>query len=173
MQRIKELPVVEGKHDAARLQALYDCDVVCTGGLAMMENTLEMVKTAAKKQGVIILTDSDHPGETIRRQLLEMVPEAQVAVVPKEDSIGKRNVGVEYASDEAIRKALEERITLVNDRRSLTWEEYCQLDIAGSRSRREKVCGHFRVGLCNNKTLFKRLNMLGVTAEQVQEVLNG
>ncbi len=173
MEKIKELIVVEGKHDAARLQSLYDCDVVCTGGLSLTPSSLDIIRSAAEKQGVIIMTDSDNPGETIRKKLLEMVPDAQVAIVPKKQSIGARNVGIEFADDESIREALRGRITLTNREETLSWPQYCELGIMGNKALREKVCLHFRVGLCNNKTLFKRLNMLGVDRKAVLEVING
>ena len=172
MERIKELIVVEGKHDADKLHRLFDCDVVCTGGLSMAESTMEMVRSAGKKQGVIILTDSDSAGETIRKKLLELVPNAAVAIIPKKRSIGKRNVGVEFADDEAVREALKERITLDNRTETLSWQEYCRMDIIGNKALREKICEYFRVGVCNNKTLFKRLNMLGIDKNRLQEAID-
>ena len=41
MKRIKELIVVEGKHDRDRLEKLFDCDVICTDGLSMSREVLE------------------------------------------------------------------------------------------------------------------------------------
>lgn len=169
--KIKELIVVEGKHDQQRLQKLFDCDVVCTAGLSLDPSALEMIRSASVKQGVIIFTDSDHPGEKIRKAVLQIAPDAQIAVVEKQDSVGRRNVGVEYAGDEAIRQALEGRISLTNRTESLSWQQYCDLEIMGNSLLRKKVCAYFRVGLCNNKTLFKRLNMLAVTKRDVEKVI--
>lgn len=171
MEKIKELIVVEGKHDKQKLESIFDCDVVCTDGLSLNESALELIKTASLKQGVIILTDSDNPGERIRKEILKIAPDAQVAIVEKKDSIGKRNVGIEYASDEAIIKALENRISLTNREETLSWSDYCELGIMGNKQLREKVCAGFRVGLCNNKTLFKRLNMLAVKKEDIEKII--
>lgn len=172
MATIKELIVVEGKHDADRLHALYDCDVVCTDGLAMNEGTMELIRQASVSRGIIIMTDADRPGRIIQDKLLETVPEAKIATVEKKDSIGARNVGIEYAGDEAIRKALDNLITFGEDKQSLSWDEYTETGIMGNRELRVKICSHFHVGLCNNKTLFKRLNMLGVKYKEVMEAVN-
>ena len=72
MQRIKELIVVEGKHDIRKLKKLFDCDVICTEGLSMSPEVLDTIVTIGKKRGVIVLTDPDHPGEVIRNRIAEI-----------------------------------------------------------------------------------------------------
>ena len=171
MKRIKELIVVEGKHDVAKLHKLFDCDVVITNGLSLDENAMEMIKAAADRQGVVVLTDPDHPGEVIRKAVMEIAPQARHAFINKEDAIGKRNVGVEYARDQAIIDALNNCVVFDGRSESISWQQYCDLGIIGNSESREKVCRHFHAGHCNNKTLFKRLNMLGVTSEEIREIL--
>ena len=171
MRKIKELIVVEGRHDVEKLHKLFDCDVVITNGLSLDENTMEMIRAVSDKQGVVVLTDPDHPGEVIRKAVMEIAPKAKHAFINKEDAIGKRNVGVEYASDQAIIDALNSCVVFDNKSESISWNEYCSLDIIGNSENREKVCRHFHTGHCNNRTLFKRLNMLGVTCEEVREIL--
>ena len=171
MQRIKELIVVEGRHDVERLHKLFDCDVVITNGLSLDDNAMEMIRAASDKQGVVVLTDPDHPGEVIRKAVMEIAPKAKHAFINREDAIGKRNVGVEYANDQAIIDALNSCVVFDNKTESISWQEYCSLDIIGNSENREKVCRHFHTGHCNNKTLFKRLNMLGITSDEVREIL--
>jgi hypothetical protein len=38
-------------------------------------------------------------------------------------------------------------------------------------AKRDFLAKHFHIGKVNNKTLIKRLNMLGITKEEVKEVL--
>ena len=171
MQRIKELIVVEGRHDVERLHKLFDCDVVITNGLSLDYNAMEMIRAASDKQGVVVLTDPDHPGEVIRKAVMEIAPKAKHAFINREDAIGKRNVGVEYANDQAIIDALNSCVVFDNKTESISWQEYCSLGIIGNSENREKVCRHFHTGHCNNKTLFKRLNMLGITSDEVREIL--
>lgn len=172
MERIKELIVVEGKHDKQKLEKLFDCDVVCTNGLSLDPSTMELVRRASESRGVIVLTDADNPGDVIRKAISEAAPAAKHAFVAKKDSIGKRNVGIEYAYDEAIREALNNLVTFEESHHSITWAEYLQSGLMGNAELREKVCDKLHIGFSNNKTLFKRLNMLDVDYKRLQEIIN-
>ncbi|MBQ3375175.1 MAG: ribonuclease M5 [Erysipelotrichaceae bacterium] len=171
MQRIKELIVVEGKHDIRKLKKLFDCDVICTNGLSMSPEVLDTITAIGKKKGVIVLTDPDHPGEVIRNKIAEIVPDCQHVFINKKDAIGKRNVGVEYADDDVLVKALENRITFDREKETLSWSEYCSLGLIGSRSARIALCEKLHITYSNNKTLFRRLNMMGLTLKDIQELL--
>ena len=171
MKRIKELIVVEGKHDRDRLEKLFDCDVICTDGLSMSEDVLETIRTIGARRGVIVFTDPDHPGEVIRRKIEEIVPNCQHVFVDKKDAIGKRNVGVEYVSDENIIRALENRIVFEKNSETLSWQEFCSLGVIGNKERRTQLCEKLHLGYSNNKTLFKRLNMMGLTYKELKDIL--
>ncbi len=172
MRRIRELIVVEGKHDVQKLKRLFDCDTVITNGLSLDERTMELIRSAADRQGVIILTDPDNPGEVIRKAIMEIAPQAKHVFIKKKDAIGKRNVGVEYADDEALIEALDNWVVFDQRSESISWQQFRDLNIIGNKRSREDVCEHFHIGYSNNKTLFKRLNMLGITAEEVRRFLN-
>ena len=168
MEKIRELIVAEGKHDVDRLHQLYDCDVITTSGLSLSEDVLDFIEKAAEKRGVIVLTDSDHAGEVIRKRIAERVPSVGHAFVSKNKSIGKRNVGIEYASDEGLREALDNVVTFEKGQQTLSWQQYCDLGLIGDKKAREQLCERLHIGLCNNKTLFKRLNMLGLKEEDLR-----
>ena len=172
MERMKELIVVEGKHDKQKLERLFDCDVVCTNGLSLDPSTMELVKTASETRGVIVLTDADNPGNIIRKAISEAAPSVKHAFVAKKDSIGKRNVGIEYAYDEAIREALNNLVTFEKNKESLSWPQYLECGLMGNARLREKVCDSLHLGYSNNKTLFKRLNMIGIDINRLQEIIN-
>ena len=172
MQRIRELIVVEGKHDVDRLHQLYDCDTLITGGLSLNQETVDLIVKAAETRGIIILTDPDQPGEVIRRRILEAVPQAKCGFIRKADAIGKRNVGVEYASDQAIAEALDNLITFSENKESISWSEYISLGLIGDKEKRAGLCEQLHIGYCNNRTLFKRLNMLGITYNDIADKYN-
>ena len=48
MTKIKELIVVEGKHDKDKIERLFDCQVLCTNGLAITQDDLKIIKTPVK-----------------------------------------------------------------------------------------------------------------------------
>ena len=66
---IKQVIVVEGKSDIARVGMAVDADMIATEGFALKKTTIEKIRYAYEKRGIIILTDPDGPGERIRHRL--------------------------------------------------------------------------------------------------------
>lgn len=164
--------VVEGKTDTAVLRSLYDVDTIETSGLSLDDKTLAMIRTASQTRGVIILTDPDYPGQKIRHRIEQAVPHARHAFIKKEDAIGDKKLGVAEARKEAIVDALNNAVTFEKPQATLSWESFIALDIIGDTKRREQVYDLFNLGHGNVKTLFKRLNMAGITYEQIKEALD-
>ena len=54
---IKQVIVVEGKSDIARVKQAVDADIIATGGLALRSVVIEDIRRAYEKRGIIILTD--------------------------------------------------------------------------------------------------------------------
>ena len=69
MKRIKEVIVVEGKNDTARLHRLFDCDTIETSGTDVNQKLIDRIHIAQKRRGVIIFTDPDAPGNRIRDKI--------------------------------------------------------------------------------------------------------
>ncbi len=171
MNKVRELLVVEGRHDRDKLERLFDCDIICTNGLGVDEDTMKTIRTCAENQGVIVLTDPDGPGERIRRQIMEEVPQACHVFIPRRQAIGKRNVGIEYVDDEILKQSLQKAVTFEKGEESLKWSAYLHSGLMGNSSLREKVCERLNIGFCNNKTLFRRLNMLGIDEERLRKTI--
>lgn len=172
MKKIKELLVLEGKHDEARMRQLYDCDVILTNGLGIDEKTLEYIEVVAQTRGVIVFTDPDGPGEKIRRKIMERVPSARHCFIERERAIGKRNVGIEYGETDAIIEAIENAVTFSREADTISWAEYLASGMMGATALREKISRKLHIGTCNNKTMFKRLNMLQITAEDLRKLID-
>lgn len=172
MKKIKEIVVVEGKTDTALLKELFEVDTIETHGLALDQKTLKLIQEASKSRGVIVLTDPDFPGKKIRDQIQAAVPNCQHAFVAKKDAVGKKKLGIAEAKKEAVIEALENVVSFDGQRASITWSEFVSLDIIGNKERRIMVYDAFNLGYGNVKTLFKRLNMVGITKEQVLGRLN-
>ena len=171
---IKELIVVEGINDTKRLQSFFDVETIETHGLGLKKEIIELIKKANEKRGVILFLDPDMPGEKIRRRLNDEIPGLKNAFILKEDGRTKKKVGIEHASKEVLEEALQNLVTYTDSRQSLSLEEFYELGLAGaddSASRREKVYRRFHLGKCNGKTLFKRLNMLGIEKAEIEKIL--
>ena len=172
MKKIKEIIVVEGKSDTALLKELFEVDTIETHGLALDKKTLELIKEANKTRGVIVLTDPDFPGKKIRDQIQTVVPNCKHAFVSKKDATGKKKLGIAEANKEAVVLALENMVSFDVDNQSITWHDVIDLDIIGNKQRRLLVYDLFNLGYGNVKTLFKRLNMVGISKEDVLKKLD-
>lgn len=169
--KINEVIVVEGKTDTQVLKSFLEVDTIETGGSSINDKTLEYIKTTSLTRDIIIMTDPDYPGMQIRNKISEVVPNCKHAFVNKKDAIKHHKVGIAEATKEAILEALENVVTFKDERNSISWQEFIELDIIGNKKRRLKIYDLFHLGYGNVKTLFKRLNLVGITAQQIKEAL--
>ena len=87
MIKIKEAILVEGKYDVNTLRQLVDTVILETGGFRIFKDRerLDMIRKIAARRGILILTDSDGAGCTIRSFLRGALPREQIkhAYVPE------------------------------------------------------------------------------------------
>ncbi|MBS5114330.1 MAG: ribonuclease M5 [Erysipelotrichaceae bacterium] len=169
--KINEVIIVEGKSDTQVLKSFLEVDTIETGGSAINEKTLEYIKTTSLNRDIIVMTDPDYPGMQIRKKISEVVPNCKHAFVNKKDAIKHHKVGIAEASREAILEALENVVTFKDNQESITWQEFIDLNIIGNKARRLEVYRLFHLGYGNVKTLFKRLNLVGISANQIKKEL--
>ena len=174
---IKEVLVVEGKMDVVAIDKAVEADCIITGGFSLKPKTLDDIEKAYKRRGIIILTDPDSAGERIRKFLAKRFPDAKHAFIPVEDATDHDDIGVEQASPEAIRIALEKV-------RTLNWQPttlFSAADLIGAglsggtmaAERRARLGAKLGVGFANAKTFLKRLNHYGVTRAEFSAALAG
>ena len=169
--KINEVIIVEGKSDTQVLKSFLEVDTIETGGSAINEKTLEYIKTTSLNRDIIVMTDPDYPGMQIRQKISEVVPNCKHAFVNKKDAIKHHKVGIAEASREAILEALENVVTFKDNQESITWQEFIDLNIIGNKARRLEVYRLFHLGYGNVKTLFKRLNLVGISTNQIKKEL--
>ncbi|MBO6305598.1 MAG: ribonuclease M5 [Selenomonadaceae bacterium] len=173
---IKEVIIVEGKMDILAVNRAVEADSIITDGFHLRKNTLDAIKAAYKKRGIIILTDPDPAGERIRRFLAKRFPNAKHAFIPVEDATANDDIGVEQASPEAIRAALAKvRTESIEPSNIFSSKDMVANNLTGSLNaseRRMKLGKILGLGAANAKTFLKRLNTYGVTREEFEEGLN-
>ncbi|MEK4373968.1 MULTISPECIES: ribonuclease M5 [unclassified Bacillus (in: firmicutes)] len=167
--KIKEIIVVEGRDDTARVKMAVDADTIETNGSAIGDTVIQQVRLAQETRGVIILTDPDFPGEKIRKTIAEAVPGCKHAFLPKHLAKAKRDkgIGVEHASLDSIRECLahvhEEMEVTESD---ITLDDLIDAGLIGgeaSKRRRERLGVLLNIGYTNAKQLQKRLHMFQIT----------
>lgn len=119
MIKLKEAVIVEGKYDKIKLSSLVDGLIITTDGFGIFKDRekRELIKTLAKKRGIIILTDSDSAGFLIRSHIKGFVSEGEIKNVFIPDVFGKEKrksapskegkLGVEGMDRELLENALK------------------------------------------------------------------
>lgn len=91
MLRIQEAIVVEGRYDKNTLSQVVDTLILETAGFGIFKNPEQMalLRRAAQRRGLIVLTDSDGAGFVIRNRIRGAIPAAQVKHAYIPDVYGK------------------------------------------------------------------------------------
>ncbi|MED4126859.1 MULTISPECIES: ribonuclease M5 [Shouchella] len=175
--KIKEIIVVEGRSDTVAIKRAVDADTIETNGSAIGEDVLKRIELAYERRGVIILTDPDYPGTRIRRIVSERVPGSKHAFIPKAKAMrNNRTLGVEHASDEAIRQALEDVRSTGKDhyKSAISVSDLIKAGLlsgAGAKKKREALGERLAIGYANGKQLKKRLDAFEITIEEFAQAL--
>lgn len=167
--------VVEGKSDVAFLSNFIEAEFVVTNGSDVPDNVIEYIKEVSKSKEVIVLTDPDYPGETIRTKLDANIPNLKHAFVSKDKSIKNGKVGVAESTKEEVLKALENSFTNSSIKKgNFTTSDLVSLGLSGSsnsKELRELVCNKLHLGHTNSKSFLNRLNTLNISKDELKEIV--
>lgn len=91
MVSIREAIVVEGRYDKNTLSQVVDTLILETAGFGIFKNPEQMalLRRAAQRRGLIVLTDSDGAGFVIRNRIKGALPKEQVKHAYIPDVYGK------------------------------------------------------------------------------------
>ena len=120
MVKLKQAVVVEGRYDKNALSQIVDAPIFCTNGFGVMNDPalLSLLREAAEKRGLVVLTDSDAAGFVIRNYLKSCIPNEYLLHAYVPDVLGKEKrkrapgkegkLGVEGMPPAVILRALRE-----------------------------------------------------------------
>lgn len=167
---IKEVIVVEGREDIRAVKAAVDAEVISTNGFGYKKELIDTLRSLSKRRGIIILTDPDYMGEKIRRDLASKLDNCKHAFLPKGKALKKGDIGVENASKEDIRKAIEGAKPIrVKATKKFSKADMIKYGLSGgpdARSRREKLGEILGIGYANSKQFLNRLNNFSISKEE-------
>lgn len=169
--------VVEGTHDEDKIKLAYpNAFVIVTNGSEVSKETLDMISKLSENNKIIIFTDPDYPGERIRNLVSSVSKNVSHAFLRKKDCISnnKKKVGIEHASVDLIKEALENIYDNKNIDETITNNNLFELGLIGnenSAKMRYLISDYLNIGHPNSKTFLKRLNFLGLTKEEVKDIL--
>ena len=119
MLKILEAIVVEGRYDKNTLAQIVDAPILETKGFGLFKDPkqLELLRSVAKKRGLIVLTDSDGAGFVIRNHIKSAIAAKYLKHAYIPDVAGKEKrkaapgkegkLGVEGMSPEVLLAALK------------------------------------------------------------------
>jgi len=153
MKRIREVIIVEGRYDKNTVAQVVDAAIIETSGFGIFTDNekLALIRKLADKRGIIILTDSDRAGFSIRSRLRGSIDSINIkhAYIPdvfgkerrKSTSSSEGKLGVEGMTPEVIIKSLqlagatfEESETVVNEQRLITKVDLMSAGLSGCKS---------------------------------------
>lgn len=153
MIRLDRPVIVEGKYDKIALKNIVDALIITTDGFGIFKNKekCDLIRRLARKNGVIIMTDSDSAGAVIRSYIKKIVSDCEIinVYVPELQGKEKRKakpsksglIGVEGMSPEIIEDALRKSgVFSVRDeeRRKITKADMFAFGLSGREDSREK-----------------------------------
>lgn len=165
---IKQIVVVEGKTDTQRLKQLFNIRTIETNGSRLSKKTIELIKRVSKDNDIVLFLDPDGPGESIRKKLQSELYEFQQAFISRPK--GTKKPGVAEASDKQIINAFENLKSFKKSNNSLSLEQYQKLEL-NTKQKRKIITDYYNISECNNKQLFKRLNMMNIKIADLKKIL--
>ncbi|REB11443.1 ribonuclease M5 [Sporosarcina sp. BI001-red] len=174
---IKEVIVVEGKSDTIAIQRATGADTIETNGSAVGQEALIKIRHAQQTRGVIVFTDPDYPGRRIRAIIEQQIPDVKHAFLTRDRAIAKngKKVGIEHATDEDIRNALQavytvDTTTIEETPRDLLIEARL-IGHPEAKKRRDRLSELLQIGQVNGKGLQKRLTMFRISEATLMQAL--
>ncbi|MDG1479054.1 MAG: ribonuclease M5 [Myxococcota bacterium] len=165
--RIAQVIVVEGRDDISAVRRAVDAELIATGGFAFGASTLAHIAEAHRRRGVIVFTDPDTAGEQIRKRIVDRIGPCGHARLPRSACTRNGDIGIENASPEDIRAALQAaRCSLAEPRQEFTLSDLSRSGLVGTPQaarRRAALGAALSLGRVSARQLLSRLNHYGVS----------
>lgn len=187
--KLKQAVIVEGKYDKIRLENIIDSVIITTDGFGIFKDNdkKSLIKILAERCGIIILTDSDHAGQLIRKHIEKIIPKEQFTSVYLPAILGKEKrktthssqglLGVEGTDDAIILQALT-KVGAVGEKtikkgRKVTKTDLFNIGVSGtdgSKEKREKLCLYLGLPSLPANSLLDVINSLYGYEDFITEV---
>ena len=156
MLKIREAIVVEGRYDKNTLAQIVNAPILETKGFGLFKDPkqLELLRSVAKKRGLIVLTDSDGAGFVIRNHIKSAIPAKYLKHAYIPDVAGKEKrkaapgkegkLGVEGMSPEVLLAALKNAgATIEGESRArgndqITKQDFVEFGLSGGPNASER-----------------------------------
>jgi ribonuclease M5 len=160
--------VVEGKTDVAFLSSFIDSEYVMTNGYELPKSEIGYLEAVSKIKQVLIMTDPDEAGETIRKRI--NIPNSINICAKKIFRCKTKKHGIAECDKNEIIDILKGYLS----EKSLKIFDITVSFLNGiglnTRNKRTIFAKKVSVGLVNMKKLSERLNTLKYTREEITKI---
>ena len=175
--KINEIIVVEGRDDVTAVKRVADAQIIKLNGFSgLTVKSINKLKALSERNDLILLTDPDYAGKKIRAVIEKNIPNIKHAFVSRKNATKKDNVGIENASDDAIREALLHiLVSGASDKDKdpiFTVEDLVENGLCigkGSKEKRLMLGDMLNIGYYNSKQLLNALNSFNITRNEFEE----
>ena len=187
---IAETIIVEGRDDTNSIKRAVTAETIETHGFGIRRQTWELIDKAYHTTGIIVFTDPDHAGETIRKRILEKYPDALEAFLDQESARDGDDIGIENAAPEAVREALAkvhraakagqggtgaaEGAGEASQAERFSMDDLREAGLIGTDSAqagRQQIGRALGIGYGNAKAFLRKLNHYGITREDFEQAV--
>lgn len=169
---MNKIIVVEGKSDTRRLNEVYPGIVTFeTSGLGIDADKIDKLKKLAIDHEIIVFTDPDGPGEIIRQRIIDNIDNIKHAYIKNDKAVSKnkKKVGIEHASDEEIKLALENIYMYVEGPKLYDMDVLIEFGIYNNKHKRNELCDYLHIAYGNNKKVLKQLNHFAISIDKIKQ----
>ncbi len=183
---IAETIIVEGRDDTNSIKRAVIAETIETHGFGIRRQTWELIDKAYHTTGIIVFTDPDHAGETIRKRILEKYPDALEAFLDQESARDGDDIGIENAAPEAVREALAKvhraakagqecaGTAAESQQERFSMDDLREAGLIGTDSAqagRQQIGKALGIGYGNAKAFLRKLNHYGITREEFEQAV--
>ena len=189
---IAETIIVEGRDDTNSIKRAVAAETIETHGFGIRRESWELIDKTYRTTGIIVFTDPDHAGETIRKRILDKYPDALEAFLDQESARAGDDIGIENAAPEAVREALAKvhRAAAAEGGAGGTdgadstageaAERFSMADLAeagligteSAQAGRQAVGKALGIGYGNAKAFLRKLNHYGISREDFAQAVS-
>jgi len=170
------LIIVEGKSDTNKLKK-FDPDIQTfeTSGLGLDKSKIDYLKKVNDSYDFIVFTDPDGPGEIIRARLIKELKNLKHAYLPNDKALSgdKKSIGVEHATIQDIKDALDNVYIAGAKKGNYTIGDLVEMGVYANKEKRMRLCDHLRIAYGNNKKVVSQMNYFNIELKKIKEFLEG
>lgn len=189
--KVSQIVVVEGKYDAIKLDSIIDGLIIPVNGFSVFSDDEKkaLIKELGKKNGIILVTDSDTAGFKIRNYIKNICRDSKITHVYIPPVVGKESrkqtpskeglLGVEGIDKDTLIKCFKDAGITDDEKHNktsnMTYTDLFELGLSGTQNsskNREKLAFYLKIPTkLSKKSLLEVLNRM-CTKEQIEDILD-